>query len=48
MRTLNGKILIDDKGNLNEQTWLDNCIAVGELLAELYSDEEGADDEKSV
>lgn len=39
MRTLNGKILIDDKGELNEQTWLDNCIAVGELLAELYSDE---------
>lgn len=33
MRTLNGKILIDDKGELNEQVWLDNCIAVGELLA---------------
>ena len=34
MRTLNGKILINDKGELNEQTWLENCIAVGELLAE--------------
>lgn len=34
MRTLNGKILINDKGELNEQVWLDNCIAVGELLAE--------------
>lgn len=45
MRTLNGKTLINDRGELNEQTWLDNCIAVGELLAELYSDEEGADDE---
>ena len=45
MRTLNGKTLINDKGELNEQTWLDNCIAVGELLAELYSDEGGADDE---
>lgn len=46
MRTLNGKILIDGNGNLNEQTWFDNCIAVGELLAELYSDEEeGAADE---
>lgn len=45
MRTLNGKILINDKGELNEQLWLDNCIAVGELLAELYSDEEGANDE---
>ena len=45
MRTLNGEILIDEKGKLNEQTWLNNCIAVGELLAELYSGEEGADDE---
>lgn len=34
MRTLNGKILINDKGELNEQVWLENCIAVGELLAE--------------
>ena len=33
MRTLNGKILINDKGELNEQVWLENCIAVGELLA---------------
>ena len=45
MRTLNGEALIDDKGNLNEQTWFDNCIAVGELLVELYSDKEGADDD---
>lgn len=46
MRTLNGKTLIDDKGNLNEQAWLENCIAVGELLAELYSDEGVAGDEQ--
>lgn len=45
MRTLNGEILIDEKSKLNEQTWLNSCIAVGELLAELYSDKEGADDE---
>jgi hypothetical protein len=45
VRTLNGEILIDEKGGLNEQIWLNSCIAVGELLAELYSDEEGADDE---
>ena len=44
MRTLNGEILIDEKSKLNEQTWLNSCIAVGELLAELYSDKEGADD----
>ena len=37
--------LIDEKSKLNEQTWLNSCIAVGELLAELYSDKEGADDE---
>ena len=45
MRTINGEILIDDKGNLNVQAWIENCIAVGELLAELHSDEEVADDD---
>ena len=45
MRTLNGEILIDDKDSLNVQVWIENCIAVGELLAELHSDEKGVDDE---
>ena len=34
MRTLNGEVLIDEQGNLNEQTWLNSLLAVAELLGE--------------
>lgn len=37
-RTLNGEILIDDNGNLNESLWLSNLIACAELLK--HKDEE--------
>lgn len=41
-RTINGEVLIDNKGNFNEQAWIENAIAVYALLSE----EDGeADDE---
>ena len=43
-RTLNGDVLIDDAGNFNEQVWLENAIAIVELLSDL-KDEEGEQDE---
>ena len=32
MRTLNGEVLIDDDGNLNEQVWLESLIECYKLL----------------
>lgn len=32
-RTINGEVLIDDYGNFNEQAWLENAIAVYDLLS---------------
>lgn len=33
MRTLDGEVLIDDKGNFNEEVWLENAIAIYQLLS---------------
>lgn len=33
MRTLNGEVLIDNKGNFNEELWLENAIAIYQLLS---------------
>ena len=41
-RTINGEILIDDNGNFNEQVWLENLIAVYDLLS---VEEKDGDDE---
>jgi len=41
-RTLNGDVLIDDAGNFNERVWLENAIAIAELLS--GKDEEGEQD----
>jgi len=32
-RTIDGKVLIDDNGNFNEQVWVENAIAVYALLS---------------
>lgn len=43
MRTLNGDILIDDDGDINEATWLSNMLACYELLKGNKKDEDGGD-----
>lgn len=40
MRTLNGEVLIDDKGNLNESVWFNNLIALAELMGIKEEDKE--------
>lgn len=42
-RTINGEVLIDDKGNFNEQVWLENAIAVYALLS--GEEERGEEDD---
>ena len=45
MRTLNGEVLIDGNGNFNEQLWLDNLIALAELMK---VDKQSDDEDESV
>ena len=42
-RTLNGEILIDDEGNLNETVWINNLLACAELLREANENKEEAE-----
>ena len=44
-RTLNGEVLIDDNGNLNEGLWLSNLLACAELLKERAEEQESEDEE---
>lgn len=44
MRTLNGEVLIDDKGNFNEQVWLENAIAIYQLLS---GEQEGGESDEN-
>lgn len=44
-RTLNGEVLIDDNGNLNESLWLCNLIACAELLKDRAEEQESEDKE---
>ena len=39
-RTLNGEVLIDDNGNMNEGLWLGNLLACAELLREANKNKE--------
>ena len=47
MRTLNGEILIDDEGNLNEGLWLNNLIQLYDTFGKKDS-EESEEDEDNV
>ena len=46
MRTLNGDILVDEDGDINEATWLNSMLACYELLKGNKKDEDRGDNDE--